>query len=286
MMKLEQMIGFGLVGNFANHLEQAGEACDFANIEGDEACAPKGLFPFFVPNHSGHLGRFCFDDSAIILPADKSLSIQAEPEIALHCELLYHEVAGQKQVQKVLPKAFCAFNDTSVRNDKNATKLSQKKNFSAGSKGMGDRWIPIDSFDCGGVCDDYTLASFIVQNGAVEAGAVEAYGEASRLTGYSYFYTKLIEWMARKLNTQQDIGVLENLAKMLQIAQYPSEAIFSIGATRYMPKYEHGYLKEGDRVIIITYNHHQYTQQDIIDAIKDENLKDIKNASIVDQIVR
>ena len=32
-MNFEQMIGFGVAGNFAGHLEQAGEAADFTQVK-------------------------------------------------------------------------------------------------------------------------------------------------------------------------------------------------------------------------------------------------------------
>ena len=44
---MENLLGFGVVGNFAGHLEQAGEASDFANLE-REINAPKGIFAYYV----------------------------------------------------------------------------------------------------------------------------------------------------------------------------------------------------------------------------------------------
>jgi len=46
---LKEFIGFGVAGNFAHHLEQAGEASDFVNVEVDDENAPKGIFPFYLP---------------------------------------------------------------------------------------------------------------------------------------------------------------------------------------------------------------------------------------------
>lgn len=43
---MEHFIGLGVAGNFAGHLEQAGEAADFAKVE---AVQPKAIFPFYVP---------------------------------------------------------------------------------------------------------------------------------------------------------------------------------------------------------------------------------------------
>jgi hypothetical protein len=57
-MNFEGMIGLGVAGNFAGHLEQAGESLDFVDLK--LACdrTPKGLFPFYVPHCKGKLGVF------------------------------------------------------------------------------------------------------------------------------------------------------------------------------------------------------------------------------------
>jgi len=39
-MNFEQMIGFGVAGNFAGHLEQAGEAADFTQVKTENALQP------------------------------------------------------------------------------------------------------------------------------------------------------------------------------------------------------------------------------------------------------
>ena len=44
-MDLTKMIGFGVAGNFAGHLEQAGEASDFVNVKVKDAIQPKAIFP-------------------------------------------------------------------------------------------------------------------------------------------------------------------------------------------------------------------------------------------------
>lgn len=255
-------IGFGLVGNFAHHLEQAGEAKDFIACEnGAMPDAPKGIFPFYIPRAQGALGRYCVDSHAIILPENPAKRVQAEPEIALECEIIYESVASadttentQKRVVRVEPKFFMACNDTSVRDDPTATKLSQKKNFSAGSKGIGEK-IAIDRFCAGGVCDSYSIASFIRHAN----GRFQPYGECSLLTSYSYFHERLLEWIAYKLNTQKDCGVLEDLPSVLSSAGYPTRALFFIGATCYMERYEQYRLESGDEIAIAAFPHTHYS---------------------------
>lgn len=41
-----KFIGLGVAGNFAGHLEQAGEASDFVTVVVRDTSAPKALFPF------------------------------------------------------------------------------------------------------------------------------------------------------------------------------------------------------------------------------------------------
>lgn len=41
-----KFIGLGVAGNFAGHLEQAGEASDFVAVVVRDTTAPKALFPF------------------------------------------------------------------------------------------------------------------------------------------------------------------------------------------------------------------------------------------------
>ena len=53
---LRRAFGIGVAGNFAGHLEQAGEAADFADVEADSPEAPKGIFPFYAPGSDSFLG--------------------------------------------------------------------------------------------------------------------------------------------------------------------------------------------------------------------------------------
>lgn len=274
---MKEYAWFGVAGNFANHLEQAGESNDFADIIGDEKDAPKGIFPFYVPHSATHLGRYCINNETIILPQNDSFNVQAEPEVALECDLKYKD----GKVLEVIPNYFMAFNDASVRNDKSAKKLSQKKNFSEGSKALGEK-IPIDRFAPGGICDDYSIASFLIYD-----QKTELYGENSELTGYSYFYQKLIDWIKNKLNTQKEHVVLEDLSEILKESNYPSKIIIAIGATRYTHLAETRFLKKGDVVAIVVYNHKTYTLEKIKEIVSLKSIpKDLKDISIVKQEVR
>lgn len=274
---MKQFIGIGIAGNFANHLEQAGEASDFHNVPSDEENAPKGIFPFYAPSHE-RLNRFCFNNEEIILPENPDAKVQAEPEVGLECEIIYEE--NTNYIAKLIPRFFMAFNDTSVRNDKNATKISQKKNFSTGCKAYGNK-IPIDKFETGGICDNYSIASFIKFD-----NTLNLYGECSPLTQYSFFYDKLLNWTIQKLNHQQDEFVLENIKDIIQQNNHPKECVIAIGATRYTHLGETRFLQENDEVFIVVFNHQKYDLEMLKTMLMKNNLpKDDINISILRQKV-
>ncbi|WP_163565815.1 DUF5718 family protein [Helicobacter suis] len=274
---MQDFIGLGVVGNFAGHLEQAGESDNFINIRMKhvEKDAPKGLFPFYIPHAKGYLGRYCLDNEWVILPDDLSLNAQAEPEIALECEVVYNK---EQEVEKIIPHYFMAFNDASIRNLK-ATRLSAKKNFSRASKGVGAR-LPIDRFVYGGVCNDYSIASFLTRD-----GQTHMYGENSKLTKYEYFYEKLLNWIVEMLNTQEDVGSLENLKEVLGSCNYPSKMLVAIGATPYMPFGQENFLKQDDVITIIAYNHRRYGIEKLLDMTASNELltNPLADTSIIQQ---
>jgi len=59
------------------------------------------------------------------------------------------------------------------------------------------------------------------------------YGVDSAVTEYSYFHQTLLDRIILKMNTQLDEEPMESIATLLQEAQYPTQALISIGATRY-----------------------------------------------------
>jgi len=236
-------IGFGIAGNFALHLEQAGELEDFKDIETNDENGPKGMFPFYLPCMEGQLGEFPLCSDTILLPKER-VNVQAEPEVGLICKISYKD----GKVCNIKPTHFAAYNDCSIRKA-GAKKISEKKNWGASSKGFSQQLIAIDKFEQGGVMDQWRIASFLRRN-----DRVMPYGEDVELAGYSYFYDKLCQWMIHQINTQQDKGPLEPLLEYLKSCQYPEHAIISIGATRYTPFGETHFLNEGDEVIIVLYD--------------------------------
>ncbi len=243
-MNVENVICLGVAGNFAHHLEQAGELKDFENVITEEVDAPKGIFPFYLPGSDSFLGLYSIGTDSLTLPAYEA-NAQVEPEIAVLFDVLYND---KKQVTNLIAKQFTTFNDCTIRKE-GAKKISEKKSWGLNSKGIGDKWIEIDRFEEGGVMDSYHLCSFVKRD-----GVVYPYGVDAALLGYSYFYTKLKNWLIDKMNTQVDFGPLENIAEHLKTCHYPKQALVSIGATAYAEFGEHNYLQSEDEVYVIAYD--------------------------------
>ncbi|WP_421283647.1 DUF5718 family protein [Aeromonas veronii] len=256
-----KFIGLGVAGNFAGHLEQAGEASDFVAVVVRDTTAPKALFPFFVPGHPGQLGVFPLSDKAIFLPeaaVSGDEKVQIEPEVALWCELEYTD----KQVVAIHPRAFGAYNDCSIRRP-NAKKISEKKNWGEESKGLAANLLPLSGFAAGCELDDYRIACYLERD-----GKLHAYGVDSAAIDYSYFHGKLLDWAIDKFNHQQDEGPAEHIQGLLAQAGHPPHALISIGATRYTPFGETHFLKPGDTSCVVVYPGSRYSEADIREAIR------------------
>ena len=243
-MQLEDVICLGVAGNFAHHLEQAGELEDFKNVVTETADAPKGIFPFYLPGSDTFLGLYSIGTDTLTLPSYEA-NAQVEPEIAVLFDIVYND---KKEVIDLIAQKFTTFNDCTIRKE-GAKKISEKKSWGENSKGIGDKWIAIDKFEEGGVMDNYHLCSFVKRE-----GVLHPYGVDAPLLGYSYFYTKLKTWLIDKMNTQKDFGPLEDIAVHLKNSHYPKQALISIGATAYAEFGEHNYLQSGDEVYVIAYD--------------------------------
>ena len=57
MDNYKNFIGLGVAGNFALHLEQAGEIDDFKSVFTEDPNGPKGIFPFYIPEREDFLPR-------------------------------------------------------------------------------------------------------------------------------------------------------------------------------------------------------------------------------------
>ena len=251
----KDFLGLGIAGNFALHLKQAGELEDFKDIITADEAAPKGVFPFYIPNNPTFLGTYPLSNDTITLP-DEVVNVQAEPEVGLTCKLTYKD----GKIDSITPTHFGAYNDTSLR--KNASKISLKKNWGTASKGLSSQLIEIESFTEGSNIDNYRICSFLRRD-----GNVFRYGEDVALTGYSYFHEQLVEWIKTQINTQKDFGPLQDVLQLIKEASYPENMIISIGATRYTEYGEHTFLQSGDEVIVALYDNNLYCKNPIFSKI-------------------
>ncbi len=247
------MIGFGVAGNFAGHLEQANEAADFKKIEVSDEIQPKAIFPFYLPNLSeSFLSVFPLASTQLKMP-ETSYDVQIEPEVAIICDIHY----SGDEVESITPKLFGAYNDCSIRRP-DAKKISEKKNWGEKSKGISKDLIEIDSFSEGGILDHFKIASFHIKD-----NSVHMYGEDSDVLSYSYFHGKLLDWIVEKMNLQQDVGPAENINEYLLKCNKPTECIISIGATRYTEYGEHNFLSVGDTSVVVVYDKRVYSFSEI-----------------------
>lgn len=273
-MNFEHVIGLGVAGNFAGHLEQAGEAKDFVAVKVADAVAPKAIFPFYVPSaDAGFLQTYPLSSDHIVPPADAD-NLQIEPEVALLCDIHYQD----RLVVGLTPRYFAAYNDCSIRRP-NARKISEKKNWGPCSKGISSTLLEIDQFAPGGVMDDYRIGCYLVRG-----SEVYRYGVDSPVVEYSYFHQRLIDWLINQMNFQKDEGPAENIAELLKKAGYPTQALISIGATRYTEFGETHFLRPGDRSVVVVYKGSAYSAHDIEEKVRNNQLSDAFLSALVQQV--
>jgi len=274
-MELEHVIGLGVAGNFTGHLEQAGEASDFVNVEVEDAVAPKGIFPFYVPGGGEHfLHRFPISCDTI-RSSDAGENLQIEPEVALLCRIDYRD----DRVIRVIPTHFAAHNDCSIRRP-GAKKISEKKNWGPCSKGTSAGMIEIDRFAPGGVLDHFRIACYLARD-----GALHPYGVDSAVASYSYFNQQLLDWLVDRMNEQQEVGPLESIAGWLESAGRPRDALISIGATRYTDYGEETFLAPGDVAIVAVYDEREFDEPKLRSALADGSAESSASLSLLRQRV-
>jgi hypothetical protein len=252
--ELRTWFGFGVAGNFAGHLEQAGEAADFVNVASEGAPgqeAPKGIFPWYAPGSDTFLGEFPLSHDTILLPDANPdggpLNLQIEPEVGLACRVVWEG----DTVVTLRPFALGAFNDCSIRRP-GAPKISHKKNWGPASKGVAAQF-----FDVGDLTPDGPTSTLrLVCNLRTADGEEHAYGVDSPLLGYSYYGEVLLDWVTERLANQKGSPEtpLEDVGALMVASGHPENVLIGIGATRYTPLGESTFLKAGDQAIVRVYD--------------------------------
>lgn len=247
---MKSWFGMGVAGNFAGHLEQAGEAVDFINVA-STGPAPKGIFPWYAPSYDSFLGEFPLSHDALVIPgtteADGPLNLQIEPEVALACEIDWHG----DTVVRLRAFALGAFNDCSIRRP-NAPKISCKKNWGPASKGVASEF-----FDTGDLTPDGPTATLrLLCHLRTADGVHHEYGVDSPLLGYSYYGDVLLDWIVERLANQKDEPntPLEDVGALMVACGRPENVLIGIGATRYTKLGASTYLQPGDEAIVRVYD--------------------------------
>ncbi|BBY74092.1 hypothetical protein MPRF_09910 [Mycolicibacterium parafortuitum] len=247
LSEMRNWFGFGVAGNFAGHLEQAGEAVDFVNVA-SEGAAPKGIFPWYAPGSETFLGEFPLSNDEIVLPAetDGPLNLQIEPEVGLAC----HVVWEGDTVVTLQPFALGAFNDCSIRRP-GAPKISHKKNWGPSSKGVSSEFFDISDLTPDGPTSTLRLVCFLDSG-----GEEHEYGVDSPLIGYSYYGEVLLDWIVERLANQKGSPdtPLEDVGALMVASGHPEKVLIGIGATRYTSLGESTFLKPGDQAIVRVYD--------------------------------
>lgn len=274
---LRAAAGIGVAGNFAGHLEQAGEAADFVGVVAASAEAPKGLFPWYLPGDEGFLGVFPLSHDRLARPAG-DVNLQIEPEAGLVCSIAYDD-AGEAEA--LTPVALAAFNDCSIRRP-GAAKISHKKNWGPDSKGLARAAFPVADIAADGPTAAFRLASFLRRD-----GRAHDYGIDSPLPGYSYYGARLLEWIAERLRHQAgaDDSPLEPVGAYLIAAGRPATIVVGIGATRYTPLGESTFLEAGDESIVVVYDSAVTAPDAVREAVAGGGEDALPRASVLRQSV-
>lgn len=273
--RLRSAFGIGVAGNFAGHLEQAGEDRDFVAVEAQPE-APKGIFPFYAPGRDGFLGTYPVSSDRIAWTTTGD--IQIEPELGVLCAIDYDD-AGQ--VSRLRPQWVSAFNDCSARR-LDADKISEKKNWGACSKGLAVNGFLVEEIEADGATSSLRIACFM-RRGSL---ATE-YGVDSAVADYSYYGSQLLDWIVDRLRDQSDQpgSPLEDVGAMLADCGRPDSALVGIGATRYTGFGETNFLRPGDESIVIVYDAESLSGEAVRLAVEGGNEDSLAAASVLRQIV-
>ncbi len=266
--KLIHSVVLGIAGNSPGYLAQTGEIAAFSEqLTPDqerakqlEAQRPRALFPMFVRQLSGsylsdsYLSEMPFSASKLVLPEESDARVQIEPEIAIKCGVSYSE---QGEVTELTPYALTLINDATYRNKK-VSKLAEKKNWGAFSKGIADQELALESFSEQTPLDHLRLCGFHGRKGQWQLCSQDV-----AVTEYNVFYQSLTDWLVETINRQADAGAMHNVQSLLAQANFPNEITIAIGAPCYTEYGEKHQLAEGDQVFVCAYDERHFQLSDI-----------------------
>lgn len=246
--------GIGVAGNVAGHMAQAGEA----DASAPAAALPPGIFTFYAPHpHTvdapeeeilTRLENFPVTNAVIDFPrVQGGDNVQVEPELGLYCDIVY--TIDSKSVERLVPRRVAAFNDCSIRKLDGSTKLSERKNWGFGSKGISLRSFRIDSLSKGSYVDQLCLASYIRRGSEVHEYSIPAPAR-----NYLLFHEPLLDWIVDRINNQEDSAAWEEMFPMLEQCDYPTSVWIALGAGEYTEWGENHFLQPMDESVVVVYD--------------------------------
>jgi len=251
--------GLGVAGNVAGHMAQAGES--EAPAEGEShPTTPAAIFTFFAPHpHTvdatedeilDMIAQFPVTNAVIDFPTIGG-KVQVEPELGLYVDVVYAK-DGQS-VERLTPRRIAAFNDCSLRELEGSEKLTEKKNWGFGSKGISLRSIRIPSISKGSLVDQLVLTSFIKRDEKVHQYSVDAPAR-----NYLLFHDELLEWIVKRINHQKNEGKWLPIFPQLVKSDYPTSMWIAVGAGEYTEWGATNYLQPQDEAVVIVYDEKKF----------------------------
>lgn len=275
---LRDTFGFGVAGNFAGHLEQAGEAIDFVNVTA-AAAMPKGIFPWYAPGADSFLGAFPISSSELAIPdpAQAPGRIQVEPELAVLC-ILDRDAEGRPA--GLAPRWVAAFDDCSLRRP-NAAKISEKKNWGAASKGLAPVGFEVTDLEPDGALASLRLSCFL-RRGAY----THAYGVDSAVSTYTLFGESLMAWLVERLREQRGSAdtPLEDVGAMLTANPATEQVLIGVGASRYEPFGETTFVEPGDEAIVVLSNSRVHDPDEVAELVAQRRDGELRAASVLRRV--
>ena len=295
---LHTVFGFGVAGNFAGHLEQAGEAADFVGIGSAEHEAPKGIFPWFVPGAAAadardqleptepggvppFLGTFPLSSTEIVLPAGDGLNLQIEPEVGLLARVTYGD-DEDGAVVSLQPEAIARLQRLLDPPPGREEDQPQEELGRGRARGSRRCWSPSTT--------SRPMARRRPSGWPASCAAtasVHAYGIDSALPDYSYYGDQLLDWIVDRLANQTGSAdtPLEPVGAYLRAAGNPPVVLIGIGATRYTPLGESTFLQVGDESIVVVYDGAESSAEDVAAAVTAGTEDELPVASVLRQRV-
>ena len=274
---LRSTFGFGVAGNFTGHLEQAGEAVDFEHVDAAGEL-PKGIFPWYVPGGETFLGAWpiAADELVVPDPATSPGRIQVEPELAVHCDVVRGDDGA---VRALVPRWVAAFDDCSLRRP-NAAKISHKKNWGDGSKGLATSGFAVSDLDPDGALATLRLACFLRRG-----DETHAYGVDSALATYTLTGGPLLAWLVDRLAHQRgsDATPLEDVGALLD-ASGASTVLVGVGASRYEPYGETTFVEADDEAIVVVYDGAAHEPREVADRVASRADSELVSASVLRRV--